>query len=502
VLWALLAGAPARPTEYTFLDDGTVALTCRTLDTLAEPPVPVFLDGARVDDPSTPGEDLCHAIDFNDSVPGAESFPTTWVDVCSSGFLRLTYQKPDGASACLGTSAVGWVSFRTPAAFHLVPTVERVDVFTGGPQRIQTRITARFQDESGDPIATVTSTRTFPDPPVGSTVSDLRIEFEAQREIALDPTQLGNDVLRPLTVSSMYTGPDRFDADAIRYQDPNGAEQVLSVTGERTGHLLSSPAQLGSWFEVGKGMGSIWSWDSPSLRVEILQTEGLTGRLGLQAFYLQTGNPNDDSLSIWIESIDAGSSIPAGTRITGHFRLTAFPRQIGDTDGDGVVDYLDNCPTVQNAGQSDGDADRAGDACDNCRNVGAPRACAPPTGRWTTGGQVDDDQDGIGNLCDIDFDQSGFSNVTDLLRFLDSFGKGIDEYTCPDDSGAPTGCCSRYDLNGEGPVVNVTDLLVVIGPQFGTPFGARACAADDTGRVRCPLPSDSQPGVPACFEGP
>src|SRR5947207_2012003 len=40
-----------------------------------------------------------------------------------------------------------------------------------------------------------------------------------------------------------------------------------------------------------------------------------------------------------------------------------------DTDGDGVCDALDDCPTTADATQSDGDGDGIGDACDPCTNI-------------------------------------------------------------------------------------------------------------------------------------
>ena len=98
-----------------------------------------------------------------------------------------------------------------------------------------------------------------------------------------------------------------------------------------------------------------------------------------------------------------------------------------DTDGDGILDSSDNCPTVANGlneaaipgvgNQIDTDDDGLGDACDewptdpnndedgdeisgevdNCPLVNNPD-------------QLDTDGDGLGNACDIDMDNDGICN--------------------------------------------------------------------------------------------
>ncbi len=58
-----------------------------------------------------------------------------------------------------------------------------------------------------------------------------------------------------------------------------------------------------------------------------------------------------------------------------------------DTDGDGVPDATDNCPTIANLDQADEDGDGKGDVCDNCPHL-------PNTD------QADSDGDGVGEVCD------------------------------------------------------------------------------------------------------
>ena len=61
--------------------------------------------------------------------------------------------------------------------------------------------------------------------------------------------------------------------------------------------------------------------------------------------------------------------------------------RIADSDGDGLPEALDNCPSIANLDQADSDEDGAGDVCDNC--PGLPNAS-----------QSDLDGDGAGDLCD------------------------------------------------------------------------------------------------------
>lgn len=85
----------------------------------------------------------------------------------------------------------------------------------------------------------------------------------------------------------------------------------------------------------------------------------------------------------------------AGTvrmRVTDNDGLTSFDTAqvsvlLQDTDGDGVPDPADNCPSIYNPDQTNSDDDSLGDACDNCPTVPNPD-------------QLDSDGDGVGNPCD------------------------------------------------------------------------------------------------------
>ncbi|MFO1462309.1 MAG: thrombospondin type 3 repeat-containing protein [bacterium] len=126
-----------------------------------------------------------------------------------------------------------------------------------------------------------------------------------------------------------------------------------------------------------------------------------------------------------------GSFDPLRFNSFGDFRLQGFEDNCptlynpGQTDGDSdcVGDDCDNCPGAKNPDQGDFDLDGRGDACDNCPNTYNPY-------------QEDADQDGVGNACINDRDGDGFPDDRD---------------NCPDFYNQ-----DQWDLDGDG-VGNVCD---------------------------------------------
>lgn len=71
-----------------------------------------------------------------------------------------------------------------------------------------------------------------------------------------------------------------------------------------------------------------------------------------------------------------------------------------DSDNDGFINSLDNCPVTYNPDQDDLDEDGVGDVCDNCMTI-------------SNSLQGDADEDGTGDACDPDADDDGILNEDD-----------------------------------------------------------------------------------------
>jgi hypothetical protein len=103
-----------------------------------------------------------------------------------------------------------------------------------------------------------------------------------------------------------------------------------------------------------------------------------------------------------------------------------------DSDGDGLSDQFDNCPTISNPGQENADGDGYGDACDNCPNFASPM-------------QSDLDEDGLGDPCD-----NCFSIANPDQEDGDGDGVGDSCDNCPNDRNPAQNCvCQQSQFSYE-----------------------------------------------------
>jgi hypothetical protein len=116
---------------------------------------------------------------------------------------------------------------------------------------------------------------------------------------------------------------------------------------------------------------------------------------------------------------------------------------IADTDGDGVGDGWDNCPSTPNQSQRDWDYDMRGDACDPVTD--RDRDAVPDeydNCEWRANPlQVDQDEDGLGDACDncvavtnigqTDHDWDGLGDACDLTSNVDGDAFPDRDDRCP-----------------------------------------------------------------------
>ena len=180
------------------------------------------------------------------------------------------------------------------------------------------------------------------------------------------------------------------------------------------------------------------------------------------------------------------------------YAILYLTRSVGggcvDTDGDGVCDADDNCPTTPNPGQQDADGDGVGDICDNCPETPNP-------------GQEDSDNDGIGDACEgcVDTDGDGVCDVDDNCPATpnpnqeDADGDGVGDVcdNCPDvanpgqedsDGDGIGDACEvmedmKCDMNGDG-IIDRPDIMEIFGLRGTTvPPSPAVADLDDNGII-------------------
>jgi uncharacterized protein YraI len=162
-----------------------------------------------------------------------------------------------------------------------------------------------------------------------------------------------------------------------------------------------------------------------------------------------------------------------------------------DKDNDGRADATDNCPTTKNADQADLDGDKKGDACDTDDDGDGAPDTTDNCPRTANASQADLDGDKIGDACELDDDGDGAADATDNCPTLSNPGQ-VDL----DADGAGDACDLDDDADGVPDAAD--DCPAAADPQQADLDGdgaGDACDLDADGDD-VPDAEDNCPGAP------
>ena len=191
--------------------------------------------------------------------------------------------------------------------------------------------------------------------------------------------------------------------------------RLYSNSNDGGGQAVSWPECYdgGNWIAVGK---------------KAIETYGGSGNVNDPPTYMTDGIW--DTYNVWNEIGPVSSRWKTDYSLTAPrwyeegvwFRIASL-----DTDGDGILDNLDNCPNIYNPDQADNDGDGVGDACDTDINTQCPDGMVA---YWTF--DAEDANDSFGNNHGTVY---GAVSIPGQIGYAMSFNGTDDRVSIP---GAPS----------------------------------------------------------------
>ena len=240
---------------------------------------------------------------------------------------------------------------------------------------------------------------------------------------------------------------------------------IINRTNSAPTNISLSPSSVNENVATGTTIGALSTTDSDSGDTHTYTLVSGTGDTDNTSFTISGANlltntaldyETKNSYSIVVQTSD-GTATYSKT-----FAISVIDVD-EDSDGDGITNNLDNCPSTANADQLDTDGDGIGDVCDNAPTV-------------ANANQLDTDGDGVGDVSDTDDDGDGVLDTQDAFP--------LDASESADTDGDGIGDSADTDLDNDGALDAVDNCLYTPNAdQLDTDADGigNVCDSDDDG---------------------